>query len=141
MDKRGDTTPLLMLFEILGAVIILIAMISIAKKVATGESIRQEFLTKDTALVIDTLHSVPGDVEFIYQTGNYSDELKLDLLLDHSLQLIGPFGSKILSPFRAGMPQVTTQGVTIPKNTGIDILFTKKASVISFGLKENEETK
>ena len=132
MKKRG-AIPLLILFEGLFAVIILFAMITLAKDWATGEATKQIFLTKDSALMIDALHAVPGDVVFNYRTQNFTDDLRMSTFLDNSVQLIPPLAPPSVFPFRPGTPNMVSDEFTIEKNKINTIKFVKTGSKIQFG--------
>lgn len=133
MQKRGASRILWNAFELLAVGFIIVLMMTLAKNWSTGESIKQLFLVKDSALMIDALHAVPGDVIFNYQTINYTNDLKMSTLLDNSIQMIGPIGPLYLIPYRPGLPKVIGDEFLVEKSKVNTIQFIRIGSDILFG--------
>ena len=122
-----------MAFEGIAAFLILIIVITVAQNLGSGEKVKLTFLTKDSALMIDTLHTVSGDVVYNYQTENYTDELMMKIMDDSVMLKRPPLSYLYIFPFRSGILEVKSEEFKIEKGKINIIDFIKAGSEISFG--------
>lgn len=131
MNKRG-TLQVYYLYEVIVAVLIVTMLIIFARNIATGEDIKMIYLTKDSALMIDALHAVPGNVVFKYQSQNLTDDLQMSIL-DNSVQLVPKYGPPYSFPFRPGIPEIKSDEFTLSSGRMNILDFIKTGSEIHFG--------
>jgi hypothetical protein len=129
MDKRGQSL-LFVVFSFIASILILISATTIAKRIATGEDIQQSYLAKDSALMIDAFHAVPGDVTFNYMSYNFSENMKMSLFLDNSVQVVPEIGAFAAYSFRLGVPRVTIDEIQIEAGKRNILDFSKNDSRI-----------
>ena len=129
MDKRGQSL-VFVIFSFIASIIILISATTIAKRIATGEDIQQSYLAKDSALMIDAYHAVSGDVAFNYKLYNFSENLKMSLFLDNSVQVVPEIGAFAVYAFRPGVPKVTIDEIQIEAEKTNILDFSKNDSRI-----------
>jgi len=135
MQKRGVST-VFAIFSIAASIIILVAATNIARTVATGEDVRQAFLAKDLALLFDALHAVPGNVQFNYQTTNFTQKLTITILEGNSVKVAPLFGQQYIFPFRSGIPIITSDEFSLGENKADIIELVKSDSKIVVSKKE-----
>ncbi len=123
-NKRGVSVPLFM-FELLVAAVVLIGMMQLAIKAAQGDINTRQFIAKDTALVIDSLHALPGDVMFAYAATNDSTELFLNVLNGYS-EVSSKGGLTFKTEYRQGSLTVNSQSVDLAANATNFISFQKQ---------------
>lgn len=128
MQKRGVST-ILMVFELVAAVIVIFATMRMADKIATNEGSKAAFLTKDTALLVDTLYILPGDFHYDYAPVNVTNEIPLRIV--RNTMSISSQAWLYEAQFRLGVP-VTSNGEAIigPKKQPI-VTFQKIGDEIS----------
>ena len=134
MNKRGQD-PLTFLMEVVMAIVIIGVFIYLANTWGRGEGVKQAFLTKDTALLIDSFHSVPGNVSLNYRTLNYTNDLKIGLQPNY-IELKQPIGSTNVFPFRSGALNILTNELDITKNKVNILAFNKNQREIFMEKKE-----
>jgi len=114
MDKRGVST-IFAIFSILAGIVILFSATTIAKNIATGEDIKQAFFAKDMALIIDTLHALPGDVKMSYHPENFTTDINLEITESGSVKAKPTYGQQQIFSFRPGLPELTAEEFTLEK--------------------------
>ena len=75
MNKKGMETQYFRMFEIIMAAIVVLGILLFAKGVTEGTDLEKEYLSRDIALLLDTIYASPGDVSYTY----YLDKNKLDI--------------------------------------------------------------
>ncbi|MBN2420811.1 hypothetical protein JXB27_00870 [Candidatus Woesearchaeota archaeon] len=134
INKRG-VTQLLMLFELVIAVIVIIAMVGVAKNTVSGAKVSEKFIAKDAALMVDALHALPGDAVVNYVAVNIPEQ-KTILVLGGFLKLISDDETAILGAISTPYRESTSISIAenrvslIPKQTNT-IIFDKEGSTIS----------
>ena len=138
MNKRGQSERAVSFtIELVIAIAVCIAFIIFASKAGRNEDVKREFLVEDAALLVDSFHSVPGNVSFNYRTINYTEDLKLNLIRNY-IELKQPFGSTIAAAFRQGSLNLFENEVDIQKNKMNILVFSKSQSDISLTKVNNE---
>ncbi len=140
MQKKGVST-IFVLFSVGAAILILMASASISQRMGKGEAVKQAFLTKDSALMMDALHAVSGNVVFNYETFNFTEDLKMAMSRD-SLQLVPNYGPSYSFPFRSGKLQINfPKEIFFEKQKISKFQFIKSGSKIYLGqdIKYTEE--
>jgi hypothetical protein len=123
MNKRGQD-PLTFLMELVIAIVIIGVFIYLANSWGRGEGVKQVFLTKDTALLIDSFHSVSGNASLNYRTQNFTADLKFGLQPNY-IELKQQIGSTNVFPFRSGALNILTNELDIDRNKVNVLVFTK----------------
>ncbi|MFC1728418.1 N-acetylmuramoyl-L-alanine amidase [Nanoarchaeota archaeon] len=129
MNKKGETNPLMMAIVLAIGVFLLFAAGSLAQRFGKAEHFKITFLIKDSALMIDTLHAVPGDVIFKYNAQNYSGDLRIITTEEH----VELYGGQFKFPYRRGVPDIFAEEFTLLGNKSNIIDFVKSGSSIEFG--------
>ena len=129
MDKRG-VTLVFAIFSLAASIMIILVATRIAKTVATGEDIEQSYLAKDSALMIDAYHAVPGDVNLNYLSYNFSQNVKMSIFLENSVQVVPELDSFAVYPFHPGVPKLTMEEIQIDAYKRNIIEFSKNDSKI-----------
>ncbi len=70
--KRGQERQLFVIFEIFASFTVVVLLFMIAQSFSKGFILQKSVLSKDIALSIDALNSVPGNALFFYGTGSYN---------------------------------------------------------------------
>jgi hypothetical protein len=99
LGKRGMTkSQYYAIGEFLAAGIVFLTLFTYLKGVATDSQFEQNFMARDVALLLDSIHAAPGDVSFAYDASikensfvfEFSKQQKLRFAFDNSQVLVFP---------------------------------------------------
>jgi N-acetylmuramoyl-L-alanine amidase len=76
MKKRGQAYQIFFIAELIISILVSFLLIQIAIDYAKGDAITKSYLAGDTALIINTLNSLPGNLMVFYPTVNFDYILK-----------------------------------------------------------------
>lgn len=142
MQKKA-VTELLFLFELIIAAIVIVAMIGVAKNTVSAGKISEKFLAKDAALMIDTLHAVPGNAIVYYKTANYTNPGNLFVLSGNLKLGSGADAGDLMSlrqPYRESEAiSIGENNVALDSEKPNTVIFVKEGSVLS--IRKGEESK
>ncbi len=117
MNKKGVETQYFRMFEIIMVAIVVLGILLFAKGVTESTDLEKEYLSRDLALVLDTIYASPGDVSYTY----YLNKNKLDVAIQDGQVKVSENGLRPATYQYAGDSEVKTQNFDMPKPQEITI--------------------
>ncbi len=66
MKKRGQYIVVYLLIGLVISAMIVVALTTLVRSLGTDSTLEREYLSKDLALLLDTIYGSPGDLEYFY---------------------------------------------------------------------------
>lgn len=106
LGKRGQERQLFVIFEIIASFTVVVLLFMIAQSFSKGFVLQKSIISKDIALSIDALNSVPGNALFFYGTGSYN----FVYTIKNGKVVVSEFTNLLIDPTKRSYPYQPVYG-------------------------------